>query len=361
MLEYVAIATIADVMELVDENRILVKEGLKRLQNTKNKGLRALIEAQSLGDKSITAGHVGFIIGPCFNAAGRISSVEASFDLLMEEDEEIALKKAKNLKELNESRKHMTELGTKKALEIIGSQALPKVILLLLEDVHESLVGIIAGRIKEKYNHPVIVFTNAEEGLIKGSGRSIEKYDMFEELMQCKDLMIKFGGHKMAAGMTLQKKDFEELKERLNANANLSEEDFRPIVRIDAAMPIGYVTERLISEFDLMEPFGVANTKPIFAEQHFKILSGRKLGKEKNIIKLRVENKYGSTCDALIFRQGEEFQEFVVDEWGEGELRRMYDGRENDLDIAFTYQPEVNEFNGIKSIQIHVKGFCRVQ
>lgn len=219
LLEYAGIATVADVMELQGENRILVKYGLKALSHTKNIGLRALLKVQELEDKQITAGHIGFILGPCFNAAGRIATVAESFSLLMEEDEEKALEKAERLKEINESRKQMTEDGAEEAyLKLEEKEAknkLPKVLIVLLPDTHESLVGIIAGRVKERYNRPTIVFTETEDGLVKGSGRSIEVYDMFHELMACKDLMERFGGHKMAAGMTLHEKDLPELEKRL--------------------------------------------------------------------------------------------------------------------------------------------------
>ena len=364
LLEYAGIATVADVMELQGENRILVKYGLKALLHTKNIGLRALLKVQGLDDKEITAGHIGFILGPCFNAAGRIATVAESFSLLMEEDEEKALEKADRLKEINESRKQMTEDGAEEAyLKLAEKEAenkLPKVLIILLPDTHESLVGIIAGRVKERYNRPTIVFTETEDGLVKGSGRSIEAYDMFHELMACKDLMERFGGHKMAAGMTLHKKDLPELEKRLNENCVLTEEDFRPVVRIDAPMPIGYITETLLSEIEQMEPFGVGNPKPIFAEQHFRILSGRKFGVEGIVLKLQVQNDAGNRIGAVCFRRTEEFEQFVIAEWGEAELKRMYEGRENLLDIAFTYYPSVNEYNGRRELQIQIAGWCRI-
>jgi len=364
LLEYVAIATVADVMELQGENRLLVKYGLQALKKTRNIGLQSLIEVQGLEDKELNVGHIGFILGPCFNAAGRIATVEKSFELLMEEDKETALMKAEELKSINEERKQMTEDGAKAAFQILQEREekgeLPPVLIVLLPDTHESLVGIIAGRLKEKYNHPVIVFTRVEDGLIKGSGRSIESYHMFQKLMECHDLMERFGGHKMAAGMTLKEEKLSELERRLNENAGLEEKDFCKEIRIDAPMPIGYATEKLLSEFEKMEPFGVGNPKPIFAEQHFCILRGQRLGKERNVLKLRVENKQGNQCDALYFGHIEDFEDFVTREWGEMELKRMYDGKENNLDIAFTYFPAVNEFRGIRTIQIQIGSFCRV-
>lgn len=370
LLEYVAIATVADVMELRGENRILVREGLRRLSGTANCGLQALMEVQGLQGRQITAGHVGFILGPCFNAAGRIATVKESFDLLMEEDPETALERAEQLKKINEERKQMTEEGADKAYRLVEERReggtgetdgkLPDILILLLPDTHESLVGIIAGRVKERYHHPVIVFTRTEEGLVKGSGRSIDSYHMFRGLMKCRDLMVRFGGHKMAAGMTLRERDLPELERRLNEESGLTEEDFCPVVHIDAPMPVGYVTEQLIRDLSRMEPFGVGNPKPVFAEQHFKILAGYRLGREKNVLKLRVKNDRGNTCDAMLFRGAEDFDRFVVREWGETELKRMYEGKENYLDVAFTYYPSVNEYQGIKRIQIQIVGYCRI-
>lgn len=367
LVEYVAIATVADVMELKDENRILVREGLRRLPDTGNCGLQALLKVQGLENRDITAGHIGFIIGPCFNAAGRIATVKDSFDLLMERDPERALERAEHLKKINEERKQMTEEGAEQAYQLVMAkcqagkeQELPDILILLLPDTHESLVGIIAGRVKERYHHPVIVFTRTEEGLVKGSGRSIEAYHMFQELMKCKDLMIRFGGHKMAAGMTLRESDLPELERRLNANSSLTGDDFCPVVHIDAAMPVGFVTEQLVWQLSRMEPFGVGNPRPVFAEQHFRILAGYRLGREKNVLKLRVQNEQGNTCDAMLFRGADEFDYFVIREWGEMELRRMYEGRENHLDVAFTYYPSVNEYQGMRSIQIQVVSYCRI-
>lgn len=367
LLEYVAIATVADVMELREENRILVREGLRRLPDTENCGLQALMEVQGLKGRDITAGHIGFIIGPCFNAAGRIATVKDSFELLMEQDPERALERAEHLKMINEERKQMTEQGAEQAYRLAEDKSgggaagsFPDILILLLPDTHESLVGIIAGRVKERYHHPVIVFTRTEEGLVKGSGRSIEAYHMFRELMKCKDLMIRFGGHKMAAGMTLRESDLPELGRRLNENSSLTEEDFCPVVHIDAPMPVGYVTEHLILQLSQMEPFGVGNPKPVFAEQHFRILAGYRLGREKNVLKLRVRNEQGNMCEAMLFHGADDFDSFVVREWGEAELRRMYEGRENHLDIAFTYYPSVNEYQGMKKIQIQIVGYCRV-
>ncbi len=370
LLEYVAIATVADVMELMGENRILVKEGLAALKHTKNTGLRALLTVMGLGGEDapkteIRASKIGFVIGPCFNAPGRISTVAESFGLLMEEDWERALERAEELKSINEERKAMTEEGAKKAFALIDSRAereggLPSVLLTVLPDTHESLAGIIAGRVKERYHHPAIIFTETEGGMLKGSGRSIESYDMFQELFQCSELFVRFGGHKMAAGLTLPAENIDELSRRLNEQATLTEDDFCPEVRIDAAMPIGFATERLVEELNRLEPFGTGNPKPVFAEQHFKIRRARRLGKEGNILKFRVENDRNSQIDALLFWEADRFDEFVREIWGERELSRMYEGRENNLDVAFTYYPMVDEYQGMKNIQIQILNYCHV-
>lgn len=363
LLPFAAIATVADVMELRDENRIMVKEGLALLNKTENPGLSALLSICGLEGKPVSAGHIGFRIGPCFNAAGRIADVEKSFALLMEEDPEKARKKAEELVEINESRKAMTEEGAKRAyhmLESVPEEDLPPVLVLLLSDVHESLAGIIAGRIRERYHHPTIVFTRTEEGIIKGSGRSIDAYDMFGGLMKCKDLMIRFGGHRMAAGMTIREADLEELKSRLCTQARLLPEDFRPVVRIDAPIPIGYVTERFVREIEKMEPFGNGNPKPLFAEQHYRILRARRLGKERNVLKMQLENERGDRCEGVMFRGIEEFEAYIGQEWGDLELQRMYEGRENRIDTAFTYYPEINEYGGRKSVQMIICGYCRI-
>lgn len=362
LLPYVAIATVADVMELQGENRILVKEGLKRLKKTKNLGLRAMIEVQDLNDKDIKAYHIGFVIGPCFNAAGRIGTVETAFELLDCKEYQSALKLAAELKEVNDTRKDMTEEAFEKGLHVVEEQNLADkpVICVLLRDCHESLVGLVAGRIKEMFHHPVIVFTTVGDGLIKGSGRSIEAYHMFDQLMKCKDLMIRFGGHKMAAGMTLHEKDFEELQSRLNENANLQAEDFVPDLLVDVPMPIQYVTEQLLEELEMLEPFGNANPKPVFAEQHFRILRAQKRGKNANVLALTVVNGARKQMNAICFRQVETFDQLICDEWGEEELKQVYLGKPNKVDIGIAYYPSVNEFGGYRKIEIVVTDFCRV-
>lgn len=363
LLEYVAIATVADVMELQGENRILVKEGLKRIKNTKNNGLRALLEVQELAGREIKAYHIGFIIGPCFNAAGRIDTVAKAFELLEAAEYRKALELARELKEINDTRKQMTEEAAKTAFEILeqAGKREQSVYLVYLPNCHESLVGIVAGKIKEAYHHPVIVFTSVGEGLVKGSGRSIEGYHMFDRLMECRELMLRFGGHRMAAGMTLREADLPELERRLNENSGLGEEDFVPVLNIDVPLPVGRITERMIQDLEILEPFGNGNPKPVFAEQHFKILRATRRGRNANVLIMKVANTEGTVMDAVYFENIEAFEKLICDEWGGEELKKMYAGKENAIDLGLAYYPSINEYGGIRTIQIIVTDFCRIQ
>lgn len=362
LLEYVAIATVADVMELKEENRGLVKSGLTALEKTKNVGLRALLEVQELKGKKLEAYHIGFILGPCFNAAGRIDTVTRAFALLEETNKEKALQMARELKEINDTRKQMTEDAAKRAFQILeesGKEENP-VHILLLPDCHESLVGIVAGRIKEEYHHPVIVFCPVGDGLVKGSGRSIESYHMFEKLMACKDLMVRFGGHKMAAGMTLHEKDLPELERRLNADAGLSKSDFIPELWLDIPMPVQYISIPFIKELQTLEPFGVGNPKPVFAEQHFHILEGARRGKNRNVLSMKVANEKDYVISAVYFGDIDAFEEFVCEIWGDDELQKMYENKPNKIDVGLAYYPSINEYNGNRSIQIVITDYCVV-
>lgn len=362
LLEYTAIATVADVMDLEDENRIIVKYGLKLLEQTKSVGLRAILKVNDLLDKTISAYHIGFIIGPCFNAAGRLETVKSALDLLMCGNEVDAEKMAIELKLLNESRKEMTVKGVEQAVEKIENSSLKndRVLLVKLENCHESLVGIIAGRIREKYHKPTLVFTEVAEG-IKGSGRSIEAYNMFEELLKCKQLLTRFGGHPMAAGLSLETKNLESLRKELNENTSLTEEDLRPVVRIDVALPVGYVTEEFVNQLALLEPFGKGNEKPVFAEQHFKLLGGKLIGKSKNVFKGVVQNQAGDRIEAIYFGDTDDFVDFLVGEYGQKQYENMLRGDANTIDIGLTYYPSVNEFRGRKTMQIVIQNYCRIR
>lgn len=363
LLEYVAIATVADVMDLTDENRIIVKLGLNMARRTKNVGLKALIDANKLNPDRLSAYHIGFVIGPCFNAAGRLDTVKIALDLLSETDETKAAIMAQELKELNESRKSLTVAGFEQAVEKIEGSSLKddKVLLVLLDDCHESLVGIIAGRIKEKYHKPTLVFTRVEDGFIKGSGRSIEAYNMFMELTRQKVLLARFGGHPMAAGLTLLEANLEELRKNLNEAAALTEEDFIPVVRIDVPMPIGYVTMDFIHQLELLEPFGKGNTKPVFAQKHFRILKARVLGKNRNVLKMLVIDDNQTTADAIYFGDIPAFEAFIEEEFGALQKKLMFEGKSNSVELSMTYYPDINEYMGTKSIQMVVTGYCLIR
>ena len=341
--ELAAIATVGDVMDLQGENRILVKEGLRRLKDTENIGLRELIRANGLEDMKITSYHVGFVLGPCINASGRLDTAARSLALLNAKDREKAARLAGDLTALNQSRKALTEKGKEEAIQMVETTSLSqdKVLVIFLPDCHESIAGIIAGRIREKYHKPSIVLTRGETG-IKGSGRSIEGYSMFEELVKCADLMTQFGGHPMAAGLSMEEKNVEEFRKRLNENCTLTEEDLRPKVIIDVPMPVSYITRELIEQISLLEPFGKGNTKPVFAQKGLRVLESRVFGKNRNVTKVKLMDPSGTVMDGVYFGEAEEFAGFI-------------DGKDS---ISVTYYPEINIFRGRESIQIVIQNYC---
>lgn len=341
MLEFAAIATVGDVMKLQDENRIIVKEGLKRMGQTKSLGLKKLIEKNNLDPDAITGYQIGFVIGPCLNAGGRLHTAKLALSLLLSESEEEAERMAQELKDLNDQRKTMTKQGTEKAIEQVESlHQNDKVLVVYLPDCHESLAGIIAGRLREQYQKPSFVLTDGEEG-VKGSGRSIEAYHMFDALVEVKDLLVKFGGHPMAAGLSLERENVEMLRERLNELAKLGEDDFIRKIWIDVPMPLEYINEPLIEELDLLEPFGQGNEKPLFAQKGLSIRSVRVLGKNRNVVKFSLASGQGMPMDALLFANGDSF------------LEELLDSRK--LDVI--YYPTVNEYNGNKTLQIVIKNY----
>lgn len=359
LLEPAAFATVCDVMELRDENRILVKEGLKRMRQTVYPGLRALMEVNGLEKEKVDAYHIGFILGPCINASGRLETAALSLKLWLEEDYKKAVPLAAELKNLNESRKEMTEAGVRQAVKILeGTEPSlqDKVLVIYLPDCHESLAGIVAGRIREKYNKPVLVLTDAEEG-VKGSGRSIEEYDMFAELSACKDLFDKFGGHKMAAGLSLQKEKVEELRRRLNENCSLTEKDFIPKVHIDMALPFSYATEEFVKELELLSPFGTGNKKPVFALKDVKLLSGRIMGKSRNVAKFDVLDDEGRHQTLVYFGDVEALENFLRDKFGR-DADWLFLGERVCLPITITYYPSINEFRGRRSIEFIMTNYC---
>ena len=357
LIEFVAIATVCDVVDLIDENRIFVKNGLNMLNNTTNIGIKALKKASGLEDKEITAYHLGFVIGPCLNASGRLDSAKKGLELLLMENYEDAENLAQEIVDLNDARKDMTKEGVDRAINIIDSTEInnDKILVVYIPDIHESLAGIVAGRVKEKYNKPTIILTKSEEG-VKGSARSIEEYNMFEGLLACKELLDKFGGHPMAAGLSLQEDKVDELRKELNNKCKLTDEDLTRKIMIDASLPLEYLNINLIKELDVLEPFGKGNAKPVFGVRDVKVTKAMLLGKDKNILKLRLLTNNNLTIDAMIFNDLENFENKVIEKYGNEGLDNLYNKFNNNISMDFTFYPSINEWNGNKSIQIIVNG-----
>ena len=356
MLPYAAMATVCDVVELQGENRIVVKEGIKMLKTCNDVGINALIEQCNINKNAIDSYHFGFIIGPCLNASGRLETAKIAIKLLEEQNKEAAKELAEKLRKLNEERKEMTENGTIKATEMAENSD-NKVLVIYLKDCHESVAGIIAGRVREKFNKPTIVLTDAEDG-VKGSGRSIEEYNMYEELSKVREVFTKFGGHKMAAGVSLKKENIENLRKKLNENCNLTEEDLYLKVWIDMQLPLEYVTIELIDQLTLLAPFGKGNEKPVFAEKNLKIRKMQILGKKGNVLRLDIENSNGYRMTAMLFSRVMEFMSFVKEKFGQEEINKALVGQKNDIEIMVTYYPKINEYNGNTQIQIIIDRFC---
>ena len=342
-LELAAIATVGDVMDLQGENRIIVKEGLKKLSSTSFEGLKALICVNNLEGAEITAYHVGFVIGPCINASGRLDTAARSLELLLADNMEDAMKLADDLYDLNQSRKAMTEQGKEEAIQSIEENNLGKdrVLVVYLPDCHESLAGIIAGRIREAYNKPVFVLTKGADG-VKGSGRSIEAYSMYEELVKCSDLLTQFGGHPMAAGLSMEEKNVELFRRRLNDNCTLTEQDLIPKIMIDVPMPISYLSKKLTEQLKVLEPFGKGNSKPLFAQKNLRAVGIRVFGRNRNVAKMLLIDENGIKMDAVYFGEAQEFVDFV----------QAHDT------ISVTYYPEINVFQGRENLQVVIKNYC---
>lgn len=355
LIENVAIATIGDVMDLDDENRIFVKEGLQMLRRTKNPGLKALIECTGIDKNSLNSYHIGFVLGPCINASGRLDTAKRALELLRAGTQKEADILAGDLKALNDSRKDMTEEAVKQAEEQVETTTISKdkVLVVYLPDCHESLAGIVAGRIRENYYKPVFVLTDAEEG-VKGSGRSIDGYHMYEELDKCKELLTKFGGHRLAAGLSLPKENVGKFREMLNKNCTLTEEEMKEKVTIDMEMPFGCVTEGLVKELELLEPFGKGNTKPVFAARDVTLLGARILGKNRNVLKLQVQDVNGCRIEAMLFHHADDFLGKLEEQYGKTELEALLKGRGRQIRISMTYYPDINEYMGKKTPQIVV-------
>ncbi|MCI8613936.1 single-stranded-DNA-specific exonuclease RecJ [Parablautia intestinalis] len=361
LLIFAALATVCDVMELRDENRIIVKKGLDRMNNTSNPGLRALLVVNGLEDKALSPYHAGFIIGPCINATGRLDTAKRALALFEAGDFKEAVTIAGDLKSLNESRKQMTEEGVQKAVGLLENKNIQdKVLVIYLPECHESLAGIIAGRIREKYGKPAFVLTKGDEG-IKGSGRSIETYHMYEEMSACKEIFTRFGGHKMAAGLSLPDEESVELfRRKLNENCKLTEEDFEEIVHIDVPMPLAFADRNFIKELSFLEPFGVGNPKPLFARKGISLLTGRKIGKNKNVGKYQIADENNNRYEMIYFGDLEKFDVFLNERFGNTLARQLYvEGvRTGEMTISMAYYPDLNSYGGRESIQIVMQHYC---
>ena len=344
LLMFAGFATVGDVMDLTGENRILVREGLKRLQKTTHPGMSALIEANELARDTLSAFHIGFVLGPCINASGRLATAKRALALLDTKDQALAMERAAELKELNDERKELTEQGLAQAVDLIEHSDLmeDRVLVVYLPDCHESLAGIIAGRIRERYYRPVFVLTRAEDG-VKGSGRSIETYSMFEEMSKCKELYTRYGGHPMAAGVSMPEEHVELFRRRLNELCTLSKEDLTEVVHIDMALPFSCVSEQVVKELSLLEPFGKANTKPVFAARNVRVLESRVLGKNQNVLRMKLMDESGMTLEGIYFNNC--MQEVIAD------LQKK-------PTFHILYYPEINEFRGKRTLQLRVQGYC---
>lgn len=342
LMENVAIATVGDVMDLTGENRIFVKQGLEMLKRTQNPGLKALIECTGVDVERLNAYHIGFVLGPCINASGRLDTAKRALELLNACTRREAVMLAEDLKALNDSRKEMTERGVEEAVWMIESTSLKddRVLVVYLPDCHESIAGIIAGRIREKYYKPVFVLTRAEEG-VKGSGRSIETYDMFAQMCKCRALFTKFGGHKLAAGLSLEEENVERFRETINELCELSDDDLQEKVSIDMRLPFPYITEQLVNELELLEPFGKGNPKPLFAERNLRAVSPRIFGKNRNVLKCRLQDQQGNQMEAVYF----------------GDVEDCLSVMERKQVMSFTYYPTINEYMGRRTLQLTIVNY----
>ncbi len=358
LLEFAALATVCDVMELRDENRILVREGLKRIRNSRSQGLLALMEVNQLEPANVSVYHLGFVIGPCLNATGRLDTAVRALELLQSESRAEAVLAAKELKELNDSRKNLTLKGVEEAEAYIAGHhmAQDKVMVIFLPSVHESLAGIVAGRIRERYNHPVFILTRGEEG-VKGSGRSIEGYHMYDAMTEVRQYFTRFGGHAMAAGLSMKEEDIEDFRRDINGRCGLCEEDFAARVHIDVPMPLDYGTERLAEELELLEPYGTGNPRPLFAQKDLVLLSGFKMGANKTCANYTVRTPEGNRRQLVYFGDLERFGQFLEEKYGPGSEAALYEGRAQ-LKISVAYQLGINTYKGKRRLQYIMQHYC---
>lgn len=357
-IENVGFATVGDVMELTGENRILVKLGLAALQHTENPGMRALIAQNQLADRRISAYHIGFVLGPCINASGRLDTAKRSLELLRERDSVRAAALAAELIELNNSRKDMTMRELERALaQVENGGCGDKVLVVYLPECHESLAGIIAGRIREQYYRPVFVLTKAEDG-VKGSGRSIEAYSMFDEMTKAADLFTKYGGHPMAAGLSMPEENVPLLRERLNELAPLTQEDLAEKIHIDVALPLSYLTPEFVGQLRLLEPCGKGNVKPVFADKGLAITRAFLIGRNRNVLRLMLKGSDGVVTEGVYFGGAEEFLQYFRERFGDSEVEAALEGRENAIRFAAIYEPSVNDYNGGSTVQAIIRKYC---
>ena len=359
LLAFAGFATVGDVMELTDENRILVRYGLRQIEQSANLGLRALLTVNELTQKRLTGYHVGFILGPCLNATGRLDTAARALAMFRTKDQAEAVTIAGELKALNDSRREMTLFGTEQAMEQIENTSLKedKVLVVFLPDCHESLAGIIAGRIRERYYKPVFVLTRGEEG-VKGSGRSIEAYHMYYKMSECKELYTKYGGHKLAAGVSMPEENVEAFRAYLNAHSGLTDEDLVEVMHIDVPMPMSYVTPELVRQLSLLEPFGNGNPKPVFAQKNVRVCRGRILGKNRNVGKYRVADENGREYDMMYFGDLEQWHAFLSAHFGQEETDRLYAGGSRAIVISVIYYPDINVYRGVESLQMVMQDYA---
>lgn len=359
LLAFAAFATIGDVMELVDENRVIVKYGLRLIEQSANYGLQALVNVNGLQDQQLSVYHIGFVLGPCLNATGRLDTAARALQMFLTEDRAEAVTIAGELKELNDSRKGMTLQGTKQATEMIEQTALKedKVLVVYLPECHESLAGIIAGRIRERYHKPVFVLTKAEDG-VKGSGRSIDAYHMYDKMSECKELYTKYGGHKLAAGVSMPEENVEKFRHYLNDHCELMPEDFEEKILIDVPMPMSYVTPAFVRQLSVLEPFGNGNPKPVFAQKNLRICKGRIFGKSSNVGKYQVKDETGRSYDMIYFGNIELWHDFLAEHFGEEERDRLYRAGSDVIRISVIYYPDINVYQGKESLQMVMQDYC---
>ncbi len=360
MIAHAAFATVGDVMDLTGENRTIVKLGLQAIHQTDNPGLSALIQQNGMEKEQVKSWHFGFVLGPCINASGRLDTAKRSLQLLMEPSLEKASQLARELVELNDRRKSLTLEGLEEAKRLIESEGLSNdpVIVVYLPQCHESLAGIIAGRIRELYHKPVFVLTDAEDGGVKGSGRSIEAYSMYEEMSKCSALMTKFGGHPMAAGLSMEKENVDRFRRDLNAYATLTPEDFIEKIHIDVPMPLSYITTKLIREFECLEPFGKGNEKPVFAVRDVHPLRASVVGKNKNVLRMVLDDGAGGSMDAVYFGDIETFLVFLREKASGAQVDALLRGAPQGIRFSMTYDPSIDDYLGRERVQVVIRHYC---